>query len=533
MPNKTISSFPIRSLIWTVLTLVIAVGIAATAWSRLPSNLRPEVTDRPDAGDLIDPDDHSGHDHSGHDHTADSHADHAHDDAHSHGGPDHEDHSEENSISLTVQARGNLGLQTEVVSTGSFTEYVSMPATIMDWPGRTHVSVTAPLTGVVSGIYVSQGELIRSGQALFTMRLTHQDLVKSQSEFLAALGRMDVENLEIKRLTTVAQSGAVARKTLTQREYERDKLLAELRAQRQAMLLHGLTETQIANIEDNRTLVREVTIFAPILHDDDSLHHESEHDHLHDHGPGGHEHHDPPLPPGEVQQANFAAQPTLPSEQQHFEAEFVVTELSVNRGQSVEAGQSLGRLSDYSRVLIEGHAFQNDAKALRIAANLGLPLQAVIDSTSRRPEIIENLQISYIGNEVELDSRALPFFVPLENRVERTEQRDDGRYVSWRFKPGQRMQLRVPLRSFKNTIVVPKDAVAGEGAERYVFVDHGDHLERRSVHVVARDAIWVAIKDDGSIRPGQSIAVTAAHQLQMAMQNKSGGAIDPHAGHNH
>ncbi len=81
--------------------------------------------------------------------------------------------------------------------------------------------------------------------------------------------------------------------------------------------------------------------------------------------------------------------------------------------------------------------------------------------------------------------------------------------------------------------MVPKDAVAGEGAERYVFVDHGDHFERRSVHVVAHDAIWVAIKDDGSIRTGQYIAVTAAHQLQMAMKNKSGGAIDPHAGHNH
>lgn len=524
MPDQPTSRSQFTNLIWTVLALGIAGGLAATAWSRLPVNPRSEPTEHTH-GQVAD-----NHDHADHSRGSESHAGHSHG---PHGDAGHEDHSEEDSISLTEQARGNLGLRTEVVSASPFTEYVSMPATVIDWPGRTHVSVTAPLTGVVNGIYVSQGELIRSGQPLFTMRLTHQDLVKSQSEFLAALGRMDVENLEIERLTTVAQSGAVAGKTLIQREYERDKLLAELRAQRQAMLLHGLTESQISEIEKNRALVREVTIYAPLVHDDDSLHHESDHDQHHEHGPDSHEHHDPSLPPGVVQQAAFAAQPTPSSEQQHREVEFIVTELNVNRGQSVEAGQPLGRLSDYSRVLIEGHAFQNDARALRIAANLGLPLQAVLDSTSRRPEIIENLQISYIGNEVELESRALPFFVPLENQIERSEQRADGRYVSWRFKPGQRMQLRVPLRSFKNTIVVPRDAVAGEGAERYVFVDHGDHFERRSVHVVAHDAIWVAIKDDGSIRTGQSIAVTAAHQLQMAMQNKLGGAIDPHAGHSH
>ena len=148
-----------------------------------------------------------------------------------------------------------------------------------------------------------------SGTALFSLRLTHQDLVKSQSEFLAALGRMDVENLEIRRLASVAQSGAIAGKTLIQREYERDKLMAEIRAQRQAMLLHGLNESQIGGIEKNRTLVREVTIYAPILHDDDSLHHESDHDRPHDHGPGGHQHDEPSLPPQMIQQAAFAAQP--------------------------------------------------------------------------------------------------------------------------------------------------------------------------------------------------------------------------------
>ncbi len=515
MSDKPNSSFRIRDAAWTLVAILVSLAIGVAAMTDLPERIGfrsvaapAGEADATHSGDALDGPDHEGHDHEGHDDGGDS------------------ARSEVNLITLTPQARDNLGLQTQVVSTSSFTQYVSMPARIMDWPGRTHVSVAAPLTGIVNAIYVTRGELIRSGQPLFRLRLTHQDLVMTQSNFLASLGRMDVEDREITRLQKVAQSGAIAGKTLIQREYERDKLLAELRAQRQAMLLHGLSESQVAEIERTRTLVQEVTVRVPSLHDDDSLHHAT--DHRSDSG-DAHDHPsddvgDPPLPPG--------ATPTTAAHQ-HVEADFLVTELNVDRGQSVDAGQPLCRLSDYSQVLIEGHAFQRDAKALRIAASLRLPLQAVIDSTGSRPEIIDNLAISYIGNEVELDSRALPFFVPLENRVERSEQRGDSTYVSWRFKPGQRLQIRVPLQSLDDTIVVPREAVAEEGAERYVFLDHGDHFDRRAVRVLARDAISVAIANDGSISSGQKIAASGAHQLQMAMKKKAGGPVDPHAGHSH
>jgi hypothetical protein len=183
--------------------------------------------------------------------------------------------------------------------------------------------------------------------------------------------------------------------------------------------------------------------------------------------------------------------------------------------------------------LIEGHAFQDDASMLRIAANLSLPLQALMPTGRRRPKVIENLHLSYIGNEVALESRALPFFVPLPNEVERSEVRDSKRYLSWRFKPGQRLQIRVPYEGVDNTFVVPRDAVAEDGLERYVFLDHGDHLERRPVHVLAHDSISVALANDGSIREGQRIVTRGAHQLQMAFKQSSSGPIDPHAGHSH
>ncbi len=530
MANQFISGPQIRGAAWTLAAVLVSAAVAVAALTDLPKRWgiagSAAVTSQDPPGPNKD------HDHEGHDHEGDDHE-----------GHDHGDESKpgENFVELSPQARGNLDLQTRVLEPSAFTRYVTMPGTIMDRPGRTHVSITAPLTGVVNAIYVTHGELIRSGQSLFSLRLTHQDLVKAQSDFLAAMGRLDVENRELERLRSVTRSGAIAGKTLLQREYERDKLLAQIRADRQAMLLHGLTESQIARIEEDRMLVREVTIYAPILHGDESLHHESDHDHSHG---------DPSLPPGAVPQVSlpgairFASSETVASSadesdpissksREHLEAEFLVTQLNVNRGQSVEAGTALGRLSDYSSVLIEGHAFQKDAKALRTAATLKLPLQAVFESAGSRPEVIDDLQISYIGSEVELDTRALPFFVSLENKIERSEQRGNLRYVSWRFKPGQRLQIRVPLQRFDDVFVVPIDAVAEEGAERFVFVDRGARFERRPVRVVERDAYSIAIADDGSIRSGEQIAINAAHQLQMALKKESGEVIDAHHGHSH
>jgi hypothetical protein len=51
--------------------------------------------------------------------------------------------------------------------------------------------------------------------------------------------------------------------------------------------------------------------------------------------------------------------------------------------------------------------------------------------------------------------------------------------------------------------------------------------------VIYRDQAYAVIKNDGSVFPGDIVAQRGAHQLQMALKNKSGGGADPHAGHNH
>ena len=77
------------------------------------------------------------------------------------------------------------------------------------------------------------------------------------------------------------------------------------------------------------------------------------------------------------------------------------------------------------------------------------------------------------------------------------------------------------------------DAIAQDGAENYVFRADAEHFDRQPVHVEHRDTLFAVIAQDGSLKPGDQIALNGAQQMHLALKNKSGGAIDPHAGHQH
>jgi membrane fusion protein, heavy metal efflux system len=180
-------------------------------------------------------------------------------------------------------------------------------------------------------------------------------------------------------------------------------------------------------------------------------------------------------------------------------------------------------------------AFEQDIRAVNDAASAGSKVAAVVGSKSAGDEeIVDSLHILYLDDRVDRDSRAFRFFVTLPNRLTRHDRTPEGRdFVYWQFKPGQRIRIRIPVEQWTDRIVLPAEAVAQEGAEAYVFEENDGHFDRRSVHVEYRDEESVVIANDGALRLGATIACSGAHQMQLALKNKSGGAVDPHAGHNH
>jgi multidrug efflux pump subunit AcrA (membrane-fusion protein) len=187
-------------------------------------------------------------------------------------------------------------------------------------------------------------------------------------------------------------------------------------------------------------------------------------------------------------------------------------------------------LSDFSRLYIEGHAFERDAPAISEALSRNWKVAA----TFAEGRVLEGLSLAYVANEIDPESRTLRFYVDLPNEIVRDTVNAEGqRFVSWKYRPGQRLQLKVPVEEWVDQIVLPVDAVAEEGAEKYVFVQNGKQFDRVAVHEKYRDQQNAVIANDGSLFPGDKVALRSAHRMLMALKSKSGGGVDPHAGHNH
>ena len=184
---------------------------------------------------------------------------------------------------------------------------------------------------------------------------------------------------------------------------------------------------------------------------------------------------------------------------------------------------------------VEGKAFEDDSERLVQAADQGASIQVAPASGSDSADEVLDLQVQSVANEVDRQSRALKFYLLLPNRL--TGKSATGatskKFISWKYRPGQRMEVRIPTTQvMKNKIVLPPDAVVIEGPNAFVFEQNGDNFDRIDVHVLYRDKDTVVLENDGQL-VGSIIALNGAYQMHLALKNQSGGAIDPHAGHNH
>ena len=405
----------------------------------------------------------------------------------------HAEHGNANSVELSPQARKNIGLtddRIQPIKLQPFTRSIIVPAMVVERPGRSIVEVTAPLTGIVTRIYPIEGEALEAGKKMFDIRLTHEELVQSQAELLAAASELEIIDREIARLEKLSEDGAIPGKRLLEQKYEREKKEVVIRSKRQALLLHGLSDAQVTAILTKRELFKDFTVSVPNVTEDGSQ-----------------------TPEGTV---------------------FQVQSIKVAQGQQIEAGAPLAILADHAELYIEGEAFERDVAEINRVAEKQEPVTAILETEGAQSEVLHNLHILYLASKVDPAKRTLDFYVTLPNEPERDSRLENGRrFFAWKYRPGQRVQLEIPVETLPNRIVLPIDAIAQDATETYVFTPNGNQWERRSVHVEYRDQRQAVIANDGALFPGDRVALTGAQQLQIAVKNKSGGAIDPHAGHSH
>ncbi|WP_417732969.1 efflux RND transporter periplasmic adaptor subunit [Rosistilla oblonga] len=405
-------------------------------------------------------------------------------------------------LEISAQARKNLSLTSKAARPQEYWRTVVIPGEVADRPGLSDRGVTSPAVGVVTAIHAFPGDTMRPGEPLFSLRLFSEYLQATQTQLFKARQETAIVQAEIDRLSGAVNTGAVSRSKMIELQSEISRQNTLIQASRQELLTRGLTPGQVQQIESG-TFVSTVEVVAPPVRDFDAFASR-------------------PAPQA-IQQVNFVNE--LAQDQP---IAYEVQELAVELGQQVQAGQLLANLSNHQMLYVVGHAFKREATFLEQAAQEKRPIEIEFaeDATGSWPELKQTFNVRHLSNSIDKNSRTFDFFVPLTNQSR--SYGDKGQvFLAWRFRPGQRARIHVPVEKFDDVFVLPAEAVVREGPEAYVFRQNGDLFKQIHVHVVHQDRRSVVIANDGNITAGAYLAQNSAASLNRVLKSQSASGQEP------
>lgn len=415
-------------------------------------------------------------------------------------------HGDKEQVKLSPQAQANLGLDREG-SVGPlvpqpYWRKVLIPGMVVDRPGVSDRGVTSRVAGIVTDIKARPGDTVRAGDPLFTIQLvseflqaTQTDLARTSKELATAAARRD-------QTARLVKAGTRPGIDLVDEEAVVKRFTTQVQGYRRQLLTFGLTPDQVDRAERG-DLVTEVTVTAR------------------------------PHTPAEPAPA---ASPGESSADVLYE----VQELKVQLNEQVQTGQTLATLANHQRLFVEGRAFKSEAKALAVAAGKGVEVRAEFadEAPGDWPEP-GPLVIHHLSNQVDPATRTFAFYLALENRAE-TFTRDGRTHFLWRYRPGQRVRLKIPVEQLGDektgfrVYVLPAGAVVREGPEAFVFVQNGDAFVRKPVRVLYEDRAEAVVANDGAIWGGHFVVRTpAAAALNRALKAAAAAEGGDHHGHSH
>jgi membrane fusion protein, heavy metal efflux system len=395
---------------------------------------------------------------------------------------EHDDHTAGAAqvLELSTQARMNLSLVSKLAEPQDYWKTTEMPGVIIDRPGLSDHGISSPAVGVVTQVHAYAGDTVKAGDNLFTLKLFSEYLQDTQSNLFQATRETILLNEERQRLDQLAQSGTIATARIIEFDQRIRRQQALIESYEQDLQTRGLSDEQIQQVATGK-FISTITIIVP----------------------------------------------TTATEEPSFE----VQELQVNLGYQVKAGQLLAVISDHRSLYIEGHAFKQEAPSLEQAAKSGWPLEVEFaeDDSKHWPALDQAYKIRHLSSTIDSSSRTFDFFVPLVNQSRSYEHAGQS-FMAWRFRPGQRVRVRVPVEQFRDVIVLPVAAIVREGPEVYVFRQNGDLFQRLPVHVIHEDRLFVVLANDGSVQTGAYIAQGSAASLNRVLkaQSASGQQADVH-----
>lgn len=401
-------------------------------------------------------------------------------------------------LELSEKARKNLGLVVKVARPTDYWRTITIPGIVADRPGISDRGVTSPAVGVISEIHAFPGDTVEPGQRLVTLRLFSEYLQATQTQLFKATREVSLIQNQIDRIGEAAVSGAVSGLRLIELKNEQTRQQTLVQAARQELLNRGLGIAEIEAIAEG-IFVSTIDVVAP-----------------------------PPRHESAMLEGLVKDQVQTVSYESNDNIAYEVQSLAVELGQTVQAGERLVSLANHHLLFVVGHAFKHEAGLIEQAAQSITPVEVLFaeDSAELWPPLEQQFQIRHLANTIDLNTRTFDFFVSLRNQS-RMYEKDGNRFLVWRFRPGQRTRIEVPVEKFDNVFAIPSEGVVREGADAYVYRQNGDLFNQIAVHVVFEDRTHIVIANDGSISPGTFLAQNAAASLRRILKSQAASGVQP------
>ena len=122
-------------------------------------------------------------------------------------------------VVINEKTLDNMNLKLGKFETRDYFQKVRIPAEVVERIPQSRRSVSAPIAGVVTKVFVAQGQAVRPSQKLFDIRITDQSIADSQVSLLQVFGNLEVSRAKKERLVKLG-TGVVAGKQLMEAEFE-------------------------------------------------------------------------------------------------------------------------------------------------------------------------------------------------------------------------------------------------------------------------------------------------------------------------
>jgi cobalt-zinc-cadmium efflux system membrane fusion protein len=163
-------------------------------------------------------------------------------------------------LPLSEQERSLLGIEVQTVSAvdqggaGEITLRVAF-APDGEW------AIKTPLSGVLQRVFVQEGDLVKTGDALVVVRSA--DMVALQRDYLKARAEVNLQVTSYERDEKLRKAGSISERRWQETRFSHDTAQAEFAGLRGQLMLAGLTDADLRLLADNMEIGPDIVLRAP------------------------------------------------------------------------------------------------------------------------------------------------------------------------------------------------------------------------------------------------------------------------------